>query len=481
MTNNLSVGQKASQSQVISHRQQESLRILELGRDELKVVLQRELETNPLVAEFAPDGEACTVSDLESRSAEEALRESDYPDDYDPSQEFVRASAADTEALERRQRLFDRLTCEETLEAHLLGQLNLSDAEPSLVALARTLVCYLDGNGYFCGSFPDLTMLTGEDERRMRQALALVRTLDPPGCGATGIVECLLAQLDAVADPLLRLTVEKMVRRHLAALGSRRPGERERVRLELKVDEKFFARALQALLALNPSPGSAFARAGGDVRYVEPEIRAVPGPDGFRAEVDDRDVPELHLASRYVRMLENPETPPEVLEYVKARKARVEEINEAIRNRSKTIRTIAQAVFDAQRGFFAQGLKGLKPLQMQDIANRAKVSLSTVSRAVNNKYVATPRGTLELRRFFVAGVTTATGEQVSKDRVMERLEALVEGEDPRNPLSDDRLSALLASEGFPVARRTVAKYRGMLGLPGVSGRRAAAERAAGNG
>ena len=144
---------------------------------------------------------------------------------------------------------------------------------------------------------------------------------------------------------------------------------------------------------------------------------------------------------------------------------------EAIERREETVTNIAQAIFDAQPEFFEQGLKGLKPLTMQDIADKVGVHHTTVSRTVRDKYASTPRGTVELRKFFTSGYVTAEGEAVSRDSVFERLSAIVDGEDKSKPYSDDRLSELLKAEGFPVARRTVAKYRCILGIPGTSERK----------
>ena len=132
---------------------------------------------------------------------------------------------------------------------------------------------------------------------------------------------------------------------------------------------------------------------------------------------------------------------------------------------------ISQEIFDRQPGFFTDGLKGLKPLTMQEVAEKVGVHPTTVSRTVNDKYVSTPKGTVELRRFFTQGFEMADGEIVTKDAVHEALQRLVDGEDKAHPLSDEALAAKLKGQGYVVARRTVAKYRGILGIPGTSERR----------
>ena len=149
----------------------------------------------------------------------------------------------------------------------------------------------------------------------------------------------------------------------------------------------------------------------------------------------------------------------------------VNELEEAIERRQDTISNIAQAIFDAQPGFFAEGLRGLKPLTMQDIAAKVGVHHTTVSRTVNDKYVSTPKGTVELRKFFTQGFVDRNGEQVAKDAVAEKIRGYIDREDKAKPLSDEKIAQLLKADGLDIARRTVAKYRLSLDIPGTAARR----------
>jgi RNA polymerase sigma-54 factor len=149
-----------------------------------------------------------------------------------------------------------------------------------------------------------------------------------------------------------------------------------------------------------------------------------------------------------------------------------EGLKDAISRRQETIITVAQAIFDAQPGFFENGLKGLKPLTMQEIAERTGLHHATISRTVNDKYASTPRGTVELRRFFVQGIPSqGDGEKIAKNAILDEIEKIVRNEDKSNPLSDDKITLLLQKSGFPVKRRTVAKYRDALGIPGTRQRK----------
>ena len=219
---------------------------------------------------------------------------------------------------------------------------------------------------------------------------------------------------------------------------------------------------LRALRTLEPRPGRAYDLAGKSISYVHPEVHVVKTDEGWKARVDDRSLPEVHISPKYLKMLADPNVDKETKSYIRQRIAAANSLVEAVERRQQTITDIAQAIFDAQPGFFENGLKGLRPLTMQEIA---------VSRTVRDKYASTPKGTVELRKFFTSGITTDSGEQVTKDALRDRLAAMIAEEDKAHPLSDDRLSEMLKKEGFPVARRTVAKYRSIMGIPGTSERR----------
>ena len=281
------------------------------------------------------------------------------------------------------------------------------------------------------------------------------RVFDPPGCGATTLAECLGSQLDKIGDPAVRARVAGLLGRlEDVAAG--------------KVDDP---EALLALRTLEPRPGRAYRHDARGTEYVNPEVHAVRCEDGWAARVDARSLPEIRISSKYLAMLEDPSVAKETKDYIRERIAAAKALVDAVARRRDTITDIAQEIFDRQPGFFEKGLKGLKPMTMQEIADELGIHETTVSRTVNGKYAATPKGTVELRRFFVQGVRTDSGETVARDGVIDRLKAFVEAEDKAHPLSDEKLSELLKGEGFPVARRTVAKYRTLAGIPGTSERR----------
>lgn len=454
--------QKISQSQIIAPQMRRSLHLLSLSLPELRTELYHEMATNPIIEDVSSPIEKETISHQEDMcEAEEKSYESDYTEDDDiPETSYT----ADADALDRRQKFFDSQTQEETLEEHLRNQLGFSNIAPEDRVLAEILIGELDNNGLFAGSLPDIEMTTGESEEKIRSVLHEITELDPAGCGATSIKECLLAQLDKLEGSPYQKTVKALIENHLLDIAKGNTGLIEK---SLGITPEEYTAALAALRSLDPRPGRAYRRSGHDIAYINPEVHAVNVGGKWVARVDERSLPEIHISTKYQQLLADPRTDKETKDYIRTRIAAAEGIVEAIARRQETITAIAQAIFDAQPGFFTEGLKGLKPLNMQAIAAKVGVHHTTVSRTVRDKYVSTPRGTIELKRFFTQGIVRTDGETIVKEAVVERLIALVEAEDKMNPLSDERLAALLNKEGFPVARRTVAKYRLKAHIPGA--------------
>ena len=458
--------QTQSQSMVLAPRMLRGLDMLAMSLPELRAELNRELETNPVIDDVERTLEKDTVSQKEREVADrERSQEDDYPDDDSAPDSFYEA---DAEAMDRRRSFLESRTTEETLEEHLLSQIATSEIDEAYFQLAEILIGELNDDGYFSGSIPDLVMVTGESEEKIREVLGVIMTFDPPGCGATTLEECLLAQIDKLDSSPYQDEVRELLENRL--LKDVAEGHLANVEKTLGISHERYADVLSALRTLDPRPARAYSRSGKGVNYVNPEVHAVKTANGWEARVDARSLPEIRISPRYLKMLEDPATDAETKEYIRAKIASVKDLKDVIAKREETITDIAQAIFDAQSGFFEKGLKGLRPLTMQEIADVVGVHAATVSRTVNDKYVSTPRGTVELRRFFVSGFATVDGGVVSKDAVYDALKEIVGSEDRSKPFSDDKISELLKARGYSVARRTVAKYRAVLGIPGASER-----------
>ena len=452
----LSLVQRQRQSQTISPRQLMQVKMLARSLPELRAAIIAEMATNPAIEDFDHPLET-PLSEVERRSEEGA--EPDYPeDDFEPGMNY------DEEAAERRQAFFDNQVKEETLQEHLVAQLPLSDVPERDWPMAEVLIGDLDDKGYYKGSVADVAMAYERPEGDVVATLALIRELDPPGCGARDVRECLLAQLGSISDKALREDVRRMVDAHLEDVAAGRLGE---VAAALGIDEARCREVLAALRTLDARPGRQYPSERERVEYVNPEIHAVRRNGRWVAETDARSLPEIRLSPKFAAMLKDPNQSAETKAYVNERIEAAKAFIETVARRQETVSSIANCIFDRQQDFFEGGFAALKPLTELEVAKAVGVHGTTVSRTVRDKYASTPQGTVELRRFFATGVKAGDGGTVSRDAVLAALRGVVEGEDSGSPLSDEKIAERLKEAGFPVARRTVAKYRDILGIPGA--------------
>lgn len=459
----LSLRQGQRLTQQLAPAMRQSIKVLAMNLQELRQEIVSQISQNPMIDEVEHTLEVPMAVAESSASAKE-----DAASDALPYDEAAPSVNIDEDAAERRQRFFDNQVCKETLQGHLERQLELSDIPVNDRPLAEMLIGQLDDNGYFVGSLPDIVMVSGTSEAHVLKVLSAIRKLDPVGCGSRNLKECLLSQMDALDDSPWEREVRLLVENHLEDIAA---GNEEKILRALNITHDEYVKALEVLRTLEAKPGRAYEGMGIANRIVKPEVHAVREGGRWVAEVDDRSLPDIHISKTYLKMLEDPSVPKEAKEYLRERLLSAQQLIDSIEHREETIRKIAQEIFDRQPGFFTEGLKGLKPLTMLEVAEKVGVHPTTVSRTVNDKYASTPRGTVELRHFFKQGIETSGGDVVTKEAVYDDLRRIVDEEDKSHPLSDEAISEKLKAHGYPVARRTVAKYREALGIRGTSERR----------
>jgi len=457
----LKAAQTQSQKQklALGAKQLQGLGLLMKSLPELRAELANEISANPVLEDLDHPLET-PLSAVEQRNkAKERDAMPDYPDDgYEPT------VSRDEDAAERRQAFFDNQVKSETLQEHLLAQLPLSGIPQEDWPLVEVLVGDLDDNGFYKGSIPDACMVFKRSEPDVRATLKAIGELDPPGCGATTAKECLLAQIDALEDSPYQDDVRKMIADHLPEIAE---GKFDAVAKALGLTREQYVAALKELRTLNAKPGSAFPSERDRVEYVNPEVHAVKADGKWHALTDKRSLPEILVSKKYLEMLKDPAQSEETKRYVRERIASANALREAVERRQETIENIAQEIFDRQQDFFTGGFAALKPLTETEVAKSVGVDVATVSRTVNGKYASTPFGTVELRRFFVTSVKTESGGTFAQQAALDKLAEIVEAEDKRAPLSDAKLVDAMAAAGYPIARRTIAKYRDRLGIPGA--------------
>ena len=486
---------RQTQTQTLSPKMQQGLAILQRPITELRAELQRQMSLNPAiesiewraevpmsaalpeahvsgsVSEKELDFNPSTPQGMETLSTDDSDRDQFLKnmENFEPSSEN---GAVDPDAQTRRQAFFDRQVKTETLQDHLLAQIPLSDIKTEDRRLAETLVYNINDDGYFTGSIPDIQMTSGMvTEAHVLAILAQIGRFDPLGCGGRNLRECLLMQMEKLDDSPWEDEVRALVDRHIPDLMAKRM---EPILKDLKIDAADFPNVLAELRKLTRHPGRGFQPREDLSIYIEPEVYVVQTASGaWKVRVPEGYLPKVVISRDYRRMQNDRRLDAEARSYARKSVDEAESLLDSMAERQETIRRIAQAIVNEQsRAFDARSLSALRPLTMDQVAEATSLHSSTVSRAVNGKYMATPMGIIEMRKFFLRGVATEGGdEEVAKTAVMNRIRSIIEGEDPAKPLSDQSIVEILKKEHVVVARRTVAKYREELKIPGTRERR----------
>jgi RNA polymerase sigma-54 factor len=351
------------------------------------------------------------------------------------------------------------LSSEQTLGEYLEWQLRMTQTTPSVRAAAEAIIGNLNDDGYLEGTREEIAALGGWPMETVNKAFDVIAQFDPPGVGACNLQECLALQLRLMGYGD-RLAVV-LVQQHFYKLQNHKLPELSR---ELNIPIEDIVNELKLIKQLEPHPGRKFAPS--NAQYVEPEVYIEKMDDDYVIRFNDDGLPQLRINSQYRRMMENKDTSKETRDYIKDRFRSAVDLLKNIEHRKQTIYRVCEQIVYRQRDFLDRGVEYIKPMMLKDISEDIGMHLSTVSRVVNGKYAHTPQGVIELRRFFTEGMVNEDGEEVSTRIIKLKIKKMIEAEDAKTPLTDDEIAKILAQEGQKLSRRTVAKYRDQLRIPG---------------
>jgi RNA polymerase sigma-54 factor len=458
----LSLAQTQQLQMVLAPQLRQSLEMLQVPILELRAMIQKELEQNPTLEEEPTD-----PAPEQTAEAEKTQVEKDEKLDFDKEMEalskldeewrdyfFQNLSTLPytREDAEKRQFMMDSLPQTESLQEHLLEQLNMSDLSDSDKQIGELVIGNINDDGYLAATVDELALSANCDKHQIEDVLAAIQDFHPTGVGAKDLRECLLLQLERLgkSDAL----VQTIVRDHLDELGGKKYHDIARI---LKVSDEEVQHAAKIVATLDPKPGRIFTT---DVAtYVFPEI-AVQKVDGeYVVVLNDDQLPHVRISRYYRDLLNDESTKPEVKSYIRERIRSGAFLIKSIHQRQSTIYRIATEIVKTQAEFLEHGIAHLKPLTMAQVANVVGVHETTVSRAVSGKYMKTPDRVYEMKYFFTPGIKTTDGKQVSNKTVRDMIARMVADEDSSAPLSDQEIMAGLKQQGIDIARRTIAKYR----------------------
>jgi RNA polymerase sigma-54 factor len=482
-----SMHQRLEQRLVLAPRMIQSMEILQLPILALQERIQQELQENPVLElrdstddPTAEEGEVEVAPVAEPQAADDPEKELVIDPTGGSEQDFDRLEALsrdwedhfneehrpsrnglDEESDKKHDAMQNMPARPQSLHDYLSDQLGFLDATPEQLALVRFLITHIDDNGWLTVPLEEIARSYGQPVtiEQVEEALHLVQKLDPRGVGARDLRECLLLQL--TPETPHRDILRVLILNHLEDIyHNRMPIIQRRTGYDL---DKITA-AIEALKHLNPRPGAQFS--GESAQYVVPDIIVERNDNGeYEVRLVDDWVPNVYISRKYIEMCRDKNLSPKDKEYLKRKIQAAQWLKDAIEQRRSTLEKVTKAIIQHQRAFLDKGPEYIEPLKMQQIADQVKVHVTTVSRAVDDKWVQTPRGVFPLKRFFGGGTHTASGEEVAWETIKQKLLEIIEHEDKSNPLSDEDLVEKLQAAGYPVARRTVTKYRKMLKIP----------------
>ena len=448
--------------------------MLPLSTVELSDMLNQEIVENPMLEETPlQDGQASEVDPSVEKTTEpvesvtqsvDSWDDSDYEyffGDYldDGSRSNIPKEIKDLPPIE------NIVSTTTSLSDHLNWQVLSSTEDDTVRSIALAIIGNLDSDGYLGASVEELASMGDWSTVAVEEALRIVQDFDPAGVGARDLQECMLLQLRQLRlqDPL----TERIVAEHLDLLERHKEQELSK-RLGLSVvDVKHHIHVIQQL---DPKPGSRYNPR--ESQYVVPDIYVVKVDDGYQAVLNEDGVPQLRISAEYRHLLERKdENNQETRTYVKERFRSALWLIKSVEQRRKTIQKVANSIIQFQRDFLDYGISGLRPLVLREVANDISMHESTVSRVVNNKYMHTPQGVFEMKFLFQGGFNNSFGHSVSSAVIKQRIQQIIKQEDDRKPLSDSKLLTILQEEGLVLARRTIAKYREELRIPGSTQRK----------
>ena len=464
-------------SQKLSPQQIQLMKLIQLSTLEFEQRLSREIEENPALDtvnesqeidndnfELNEDSEKQEKSDDEI-DISEYLSDDDTPDynlksnNYSEENERAIPYAAGT-----------------SFNQFLKNQLHSFSFNNEDLEIAEFILGSLDQFGYLRRDLIDIsddlafTLGINADENKIQKILDKIYLLDPAGIGAKNLQECLYLQLKrkkttkniSNAVKIIKDLFDEFSKRHF-----------DKIKAKLNISDEDLRESISEIEKLNPKPGGAYNENTKMNSSIVPDFTVEVIDGNVKLKLNSRNAPDLYVSEEYKNMLsgyseskEKTKSQKDAVMFIKQKLDSAKWFIEAIKQRNQTLIMTMSAIVDFQKEYFISGdEKKLKPMILKDIAEEITMDISTISRVANSKYVDTPYGTKLIKSFFSEGIKNSKGEDISTIEVKKTLESIIESEDKKKPLTDDQLTKLLNKEGYPIARRTVAKYREMIGAP----------------
>lgn len=477
----LSVGLKVANSLSLTPQLQQAIRLLQLSSLELEQEIQIQLDSNPLLEKVEDESVAESLSTLENKESNDLTTElnADHlPDDLPVDTEWDdiythQSTALGTPEFEERE---DNRQVQMTLKEHMLEQVNLLHFSKIDQLIAYCIIDALDDKGFLDAELEEIILAVQHllndmdieeeiEEDEVLVVLKHIQRLDPVGIGSRNLAECLKIQLDFLPKGTEYLKEAKSLLQYYELLIA---NDLNKLLKQTGLSKDELKLSVDLLKTLKPYPGMDFQKQ--ESEYQIPDVVVAKKDLHWQVQLNPDIMPKLRINSFYSSMIRRADQSDDNL-YLRNQMLEAKNFIKSIDERHKTLLKVATCIVEHQKAFLEIGAEAMKPLVLRDVAEEVELHESTVSRVTTNKYMLTPRGLFELKYFFSSHVGTTTGGEASSTAIRAMIKKLVSNENPRKPLSDNTIAALLKDEGIEVARRTVAKYRESLHIPSSSERK----------
>lgn len=480
---------RMEQSLVVTPQLQQAIKLLQLSRLELNTLIQKELLENPVLEDIEEAEDEAKEEEEKKTEAEKheeakdedrshehtvdeigdkdgALKE---PTDFD-WESYIGAYNApeyegDRETVDEGQTFENVLRQGESLQDHLLWQLQLIGGTAEELNIGTEIIGNVNDDGYLTASLEEIAEKTGSDVKKVEEVLLKVQDFDPTGVAARDLKECLTMQAKQLGpDSAL---IIKMINEHLEDLEMHRY---DAIAKKMGLSIERVNEISKTISEMDPKPGRPFSQES--PQYIIPDVYIQKVGDAYEVVLNEDGLPRLKISNFYRRsLMKGSEASTQTKQYIQDRLRSAVWLIRSIHQRQRTLFKVASSIVKFQRDFFDKGISFLKPLVLKDVAEDIGMHESTVSRVTTNKYMHSPRGIFELKFFFNTGIHQLEGAGIASEAVKSKIQKLVEAEDVSDPLSDQKIAEILKGHNVDIARRTVAKYREMLKIPPSSKRR----------
>jgi RNA polymerase sigma-54 factor len=459
---------KLTQQLIMTPQLQMAIKLLQLNRMELLDTIRQELEENPALEEIhdhaSDDGreEPVEIPAVEESPNREVTIEENIREDIDWSNyldEYNAPGRVNYESEAREAPRFEAFVArKDSLQDHLLWQLRMAFPSDEEARIGSLIIGNLNRDGYLDVAIEDIARAAGVAPERAEQALTLLQSFDPVGVAARSLGECLQIQARhlGVDDPVIM----EIIRHHLNHLENK---NYKAISKALKIRLEDVVAAVNIIRSFEPRPGRPFTDE--PPQYIVPDIYVYKFDNEFVIMLNDDGMPKLRVNSLYKKSItQGAKLPGEAESYIQDKMRSAAWLIKSIHQRQKTIYRVMESILRFQRDFFEKGIAHLKPMVLRDVAQDIEMHESTISRVTTNKYALTPQGIFELKYFFNSSIKRSHGGDMASASVQDKIRQIIAEENPRKPLSDDKIARILKAAGIDIARRTVAKYREILGV-----------------